>query len=254
MTYSPCVLIPHYNHHLQAEPVVKSLAEYALPVIVVDDGSRTESLSGIRDITEKYDNVNLIELSHNRGKGAAVLSGFAVARTRGFSHALQVDADGQHDLSDLERFLTESRNKPDAIIAGRPLFDASAPLARRMGRKLTDLMVIFETLSLGFPDAMCGYRVYPLDTITDATDRYYIGNGMDFDTEILVKSHWAGIPHKFIDTDVIYPENGASNFRMFRDNVVITKMHIRLLIGMLFNLPRLLKQKLNRIKALDTPR
>lgn len=253
MTHNPCILIPHYNHHLQAEPVVKSLAGRSIPIIVIDDGSRAESLEGIRQIAAQFENVTLIELSRNRGKGAAVLTGFVLARQKGFSHALQVDADGQHDLNDLDQFLSESRRKPDSIIAGCPVFDESAPSARRMGRKLTDLMVVFETLSFSFRDAMCGYRVYPLDSISDVTDRYYIGNGMDFDTEILVKSHWMKIPNKFIETRVIYPESGASNFRMLRDNVVITKMHVRLLFGMLLNLPSLLAHKLSRTNALDTP-
>ncbi|MCL4156569.1 UNVERIFIED_CONTAM: hypothetical protein GTU68_012391 [Idotea baltica] len=161
----------------------------------------------------------------------------------GYSHALQVDADGQHDITDIELFLTLSQKHPESIIAGNPIFDASIPRRRRLGRKITDFWVVIETLSFKFPDAMCGFRVYPLDKIAGVTDRYRIGARMDFDTEILVKSHWAGIPCHFVDTKVIYPENGASNFRMLEDNIRITKMHTRLSIGMLLHLPSILKRK-----------
>lgn len=249
MNYNPCILVPHYNHHAQATPVLEALNKTCIPILLIDDGSSPDNLTGIRSATANLKNIKLIEFPRNRGKGAAVLTGFTLAQLDGYTHALQVDADGQHDIGDISKFLELSQANPDSIIAGRPVFDASVPSARKWGRKITDAMVVIETLSLKFPDAMCGYRIYPLDKIIDVLDSYHIGSRMDFDTEILVKSHWSGVPCTFIPTKVIYPENGASNFRMLEDNISISKMHTRLIICMFLNLPKLLARKLGLKKT-----
>jgi hypothetical protein len=71
--------------------------------------------------------------------------------------------------------------------------------------------------------------------------RYRLGNRMDFDPEIAVRLYWAGVAMHNIETPVLYPPGGVSHFRLLRDNVRISWMHIRLLIGMVFRLPRLLR-------------
>src|SRR5690606_7671316 len=101
--------------------------------------------------------------TRNRGKGAAVKTGFCYARILGFSHAIQIDADGQHDSAAVSQFVEVSKSNPDTIICGHPLFDESAPKVRLYGRKVTDFWVALETLSFAVKDSLCGFRVYPLD-------------------------------------------------------------------------------------------
>jgi hypothetical protein len=101
-------------------------------------------------------------LTLERGKGHAVMAGMRAVAKQGFTHALQVDADGQHDLDDLPKLLAAANENPTALICGAPRFDASVPKSRLYGRKLTAFWVAVETLSLQTPDTMCGFRVYPL--------------------------------------------------------------------------------------------
>jgi hypothetical protein len=133
-----------------------------------------------------------------------------------------------------------ARASPTAIIAGVPVFDASAPAARRIGRKLTTLWVRINTLSSRIDDAMCGFRVYPLASVMQLSARASFGSRMEFDPEILVRAVWAGIPLVSMPTNVTYPSDGVSHFKMWRDNVRISWMHTRLFFGMLWRLPVLL--------------
>ena len=165
------------------------------------------------------------------------------ASTRGYTHAVQIDADGQHTVSDVTRFLNEARQHPDAVICGRPIFDASIPRSRYYGRYLTHSLVWLETLSFELVDTMCGFRVYPLAATLALIDRAGCRPRMDFDTEVLVRLHWRGVRTRWLETQVRYPLDGVSHYRMFRDNVRMTRLHISLLLGMLVRLPLLLWRK-----------
>ena len=68
---------------------------------------------------------------------------------------------------------------------------------------------------------------------------------MEFDIEFIVRWHWAGKPIVQIQTRVIYPKDGISHFNLFRDNLLISWMHLKLFFGMLKRLPILLKQKIS---------
>ena len=113
-------------------------------------------------------------------------TGAHAARTLGFSHMLQIDADGQHDVNDVARFIELAQAHPNAVISGAPQFDDSAPKARVYGRKVTDFWVALETCSLKIKDSLCGFRVYPLAEFELVFDKYHIGKRMDFDTDVLV--------------------------------------------------------------------
>jgi glycosyltransferase involved in cell wall biosynthesis len=189
------------------------------------------------------DDVMLVRHTVNRGKGAAVSTGMRTARERGYTHVVQIDADGQHTVSDVRRFAGEAQQHPDAVICGRPIFDASIPRSRYYGRYLTHGLVWLETLSFELIDTMCGFRVYPLAPTLALLDRGDIGSRMDFDTEVLVRLHWRGVRTRWLDTAVRYPVDGVSHYRMFRDNVRMTSLHIRLVLGMLLRLPMLLWRK-----------
>lgn len=236
MPHKPCAVIPVYNHAATVEHVVRAMSAVNLPCVVVDDGSTPTHARTIRDITSKY-GARLLRRHHNGGKGAAVQDGLKAAARAGYTHALQVDADGQHDLGDVPRFLQHMRDHPEAVICGAPSYGRDAPLVRRYGRLLTRVWVWINTLSLDIPDAMCGFRVYPLRPVGRLLQRVDPGQRMDFDVAILVRLHWQGVPMRWLPTQVIYPVDGVSHFRALRDNLIITRMHAGLFVGMTSRLP-----------------
>jgi glycosyltransferase involved in cell wall biosynthesis len=238
--FAPCALIPIYNHGSTIAATVRALRAHALPVLIVDDGSDDATRAVLDALAQEADGVRLLRLPHNQGKGRALSAGLLAARAAGYSHALQIDADGQHDAADVPRFLAEARAQPGALVCGAPIYDASVPRARLYGRYVTHACVWLETLSLAIRDSMCGYRLYPLSATCAEIARKPLPARMDFDTEAAVRLVWRGVPVVNLPTRVIYPENGLSHFRMFRDNLRISAMHTRLLLGMLPRAPRLL--------------
>lgn len=220
------------------------LVASGLPLVIVDDGSSAESCAQAAAAAQQYTQIHFYKLHRNRGKGGAVKAGLVFARNLGFTHALQIDADGQHNVADIDEFIRRSQQHPEAIICGKPVFDASAPKARVYGRKVTDFWVALETLSLKIKDGLCGFRIYPLTQIENVLDHYFVGNRMDFDTELLVKAVWLNTELIFINTKVIYPEQSVSHFNYLRDNLLLIRLHSRLMFGMLVRLPMLLWQRL----------
>lgn len=240
-----CIVVPHYDHFEQFERFLPDLAAAGLPLIVVDDASPDESVCALENLLEQAQvDATLIRHKQNEGKGGAVITALRAAEAAGFTHALQVDADGQHDSAAVPTFIRAGIDRPDALICGVPVFDDSVSRLRLYARYISLWFVQLESLSLKVRDAMCGFRLYPLATINPIFDRVRFGRNMAFDCEILVRASWAGIPVSNIPVAVSYPVDGKSHFHYFRDNVDISWMHTRLLIGMLFRLPVLLGRKL----------
>jgi glycosyltransferase involved in cell wall biosynthesis len=240
MSFNPCLLIPVYNHEGPLPKIVERLASCQLPCILVDDGSRKACAEVILGLAEQYPWVRAIRLDTNRGKGGAVKAGILHAKSQGFSHALQIDADGQHDLGDLDKFLAAGRENPRAVVIGQPIFDDTIPRLRYYARYLTHVWVYINTLSLRIPDAMCGYRVYPVDACAKLIASTVLEERMAFDVEILVRLFWQGVPMVAIPTRVGYPQDGVSHFRGWEDNLRISLTHARLFFGMLIRFPKLL--------------
>ena len=245
MTPRPCAVIPVYNHHRHLGEVVAALRAQALPVLLVDDGSESVTARTI-DALATQDGVECLRLEHNRGKGAAVLAGIAHVAAQGFTHALQVDADGQHDLADAPRLLDLAARHPHHLVSGTPRYDDSVPAVRFYGRYLTHALVWLETLSLSLVDSMCGFRVYPATETLALMQRSRIGARMDFDTDIMVRLYRAGVESVFLPTRVHYPQDGVSHFRMLRDNLRMTWLHVRLLASLPWHAPALLRRTLAR--------
>ncbi|MHB0843456.1 glycosyltransferase family 2 protein [Stutzerimonas nitrititolerans] len=237
--FKPCAVIPVYNHERTLPAVVAALQAEDLPCVLVDDGS-SATAAAVLDRLAEHPAVHLYRHTHNQGKGAAVISGLREAARLGFSHALQVDADGQHELSRVGLFLDRASQAPEAVICGYPQYDDSVPKGRLYGRYLTHVWVWINTLSTSIRDSMCGFRVYPLAPTLALIDSASLGSRMDFDTEILVRLHWRAQPMVWLPTRVHYPADGVSHFRLWRDNLLISGMHARLFGGMLLRAPALL--------------
>ncbi|AZD19823.1 glycosyltransferase family 2 protein [Pseudomonas chlororaphis] len=237
--HNPCAVIPVYNHEAAVPTVVDALLASGLPCVLVDDASSPACAAVLEQLAER-EQVFLVKLAVNQGKGGAVMAGLREASRLGFSHALQVDADGQHDLRDVDNFIATSRAHPEALVCGYPQYDASVPKGRFYARYLTHVWVWINTLSLQIPDSMCGFRVYPLLPVLALIDSVKIGRRMDFDTDILVRLAWRNQPMRWLPTQVRYPVDGLSHFRLFHDNLLISSMHARLFFGMLLRAPLIL--------------
>jgi glycosyltransferase involved in cell wall biosynthesis len=244
--FNPCALLPVYNHDQYLADTIARIRELGLTVVIVNDGSNAMCSGLMQSIAAQDALVILVEHEGNAGKGAAIKTGLQAAHERGFSHALQIDADGQHNTLDIPHFLAAAEARPGALIAGMPDYDASVPRGRFYARYLTHIWVWINTLSLSIRDSMCGFRVYPLARSCALIAAETMGNRMDFETEFMVRWHWRHWPLQQISTRVIYPENGVSHFLAWRDNKLISWMHTRMFFGMLWRLPRLL---LNNLQA-----
>lgn len=222
-------IIPHYRHTATLPAVVTALHDADLPVLVVDDGSGEAYQPALRAIRH----AEILYLPENGGKGHAMKAGMRQAAAQGYTHALQIDADGQHDSADIPRFLAASRAHPQALICGKPVYGDDAPKARLYGRKITDFWNAIHTGSRDIKDGMCGFRLYPLDSTLAVIDTETVGNRMDFDTEILIRLYWRGVKLIWLDTAVRYHAGGISHFRALADNLRISRMHARLFCAML---------------------
>ncbi|MEW7847795.1 glycosyltransferase family 2 protein [Massilia aurea] len=239
--FHPCVVIPVYNHEHAIGKVVARVLAHDLRCILVDDGCAPPCAAVLDALVAAHpDRLVLERHAINQGKGGAVLTGFARAAHDGYSHVLQVDADGQHNVADIPRFLAAARAQPAALIAGCPIYDESVPALRLYARYLTHVWVWINTLSLSIRDSMCGFRVYPVAPVVALAARRKLGLRMNFDIEILVRLYWDGVEVVSMPTKVGYPEDGVSHFKAWTDNVLITRLHTALFFGMLPRIPRLL--------------
>lgn len=239
----PCLIIPIYNHSPEFERILPHLRSLGVKTLLINDGSELHHTDALIRMTKSDEQwLELISLSENSGKGKSVCIGLALAKEKGFSHALQIDADGQHQLNDIPLFLKEAAHYPDAVITAVRNYK-NAPSSRVYGRKVTDFWVWVNTLSLHIKDSMCGFRVYPLDPVLHKLNLEKIRQRMDFDTDILVKIYWAGISIRQLSTDVEYCLDINSHFDVWKDNIRISLMHSSLFFGMLLRIPTLLRYR-----------
>ena len=236
--------MPVYDHHAGLPRLVDAVRLTGLVCWLVDDGSHGPCAQAVQRLcAENPQWLRRLRLDTNQGKGAAVLAGLRAAQAAGFTHAVQIDADLQHDPSRIGEFVLAAERNPAAVINGVPQYDASVPAVRLHGRRITTVLVWVHTLSRKIADAMCGFRLYPIASAVALDDQVRLGRRMEFDAEIIVRLFWAGIPVVNLGTPVTYPADGISHFRMLRDNLRMASLHLRLLAGMLFRLPRLLPRR-----------
>lgn len=235
VSHTHLVIIPSYNTGARLVRTVTEALNHWRPVLVVIDGSTDASDAPLDALAQAEPGLKIIRRTRNGGKGAAVLTGLRAAMADGFTHALVMDADGQHPAAEIGGFMTDSQNHPDSMILGLPLFDGTAPRIRLWGRKLSNLLVRFET---GEPigDALFGFRVYPAAPLHAVMADSCHMRRYDFDTESVVRLCWRGVPLRSHQAPVRYfraDEGGVSHFRYGRDNFCLAAMHARLLAAML---------------------
>jgi glycosyltransferase involved in cell wall biosynthesis len=244
------VLIPSYDTGPRVYQTVAEARAQWNPVWVVVDGSSDGTAEGLCRLAEQDPGLRVFVLPANAGKGAAVLHGLEQARAGGWTHALTMDADGQHPADLIPDFMRASMARPDAMVLGRPIFDASAPLLRVRGRRVSNAWTNLETLGAGVADSLYGFRVYPIDELATVMRGQRWMRRFDFDTEAVVRLAWRGVKPINRDAPVKYlsaAEGGVSHFRYGRDNLLLTWMHTRLMVGFVLRLPLLLWRRWRRL-------
>jgi len=243
------VIVPSYNTGAKVYETVAAARAAWNPVWVVVDGSDDGTAPVLRAMARDDPGLQVHVLARNQGKGAAVLHGLRAARSAGFSHALTMDADGQHPAGLITAFMAASADRPETMILGRPVFDASAPLLRVRGRRVSNAWTNLETLGAGVADSLYGFRVYPIDALIAVMRRQPWMRRFDFDTEAVVRLAWRGVKPINLDAPVRYlsaEEGGVSHFRYGRDNLLLTWMHTRLMLEFVCRLPLLVWRRLGR--------
>lgn len=250
MTITPStthlVLIPCYNPGPKVIDLVRMVRTQWSPVWVVVDGSTDESTGLLLALAQQDPGLKVTVQPRNGGKGSAVLRGITDALLKGYTHALTMDADGQHPAGLIRTFMDRSIAEPASLILGKPVFDGSAPALRVNGRKVSNGWANLETLWAGIGDSLYGFRVYPMRELQNVMLRSRWMRRFDFDPEVAVRLCWEGIKPVNIDAPVQYfdaGEGGVSHFKYVRDNILLTWMHTRLFVGFLVRLPVLLLRR-----------
>lgn len=246
------VLIPSYNPGPKVYETVRQARQHWAEVWVVVDGSTDGTADGLREMSQADPGLRVHVLPVNQGKGSAVLHGAQLAAKEGYTHVLTMDSDGQHPADLIPTFMAQSQAHPNAMILGVPVFDASAPALRVNGRKVSNWWANLETLWMGIGDSLYGFRVYPIAPLVKVMQGQRWMRRFDFDPEAVVRLCWQGVPPVNVPAPVKYlsaDEGGVSHFNYWRDNKLLTWMHIRLMIGFGLRLPWLFFCKLSGRRA-----
>lgn len=248
-----CLLIPHYNHERAIGPLLDRLAAHGLPCIVVDDGSSDDAKAVLRKEAARHPWVTVVWREANGGQGAAKRTGYHAALAAGYTHSIELDADGQHDTDDIPRFVRLVQDHPSAVILGRPVFGDDVPKARLWGRQLSRGLVWAACASFAVEDPLCGFRAMPLADAVRVTNSTHTGDRMSHDPEFAVRLFRAGLPIVTLPTRVSYPTDGVSHFDMLHDNLRLAGTYARLLAELPLEAPSIVRNRLRagRLAAAD---
>lgn len=239
---SHLVVIPTYNTGPLVYETVRAARAHWSPVWVVVDGSTDGTREGLERMALADGGLRVLALARNAGKGAAVLHALERAAAEGYSHALTMDADGQHPAASIPEFMAASQRAPGSMVLGVPRFDAGAPALRVQGRRVSNWWANLETLWAGIGDSLFGFRVYPVAPLLAVMRGRRWMRRFDFDPEAAVRLCWRGVAPVNLPAPVRYlraDEGGVSHFHYWRDNALLTWMHVRLMLEFLARLPLL---------------
>ena len=229
-------MIPTYNTGNKVYEVVRAVAATGFSTLVVADGCNDGTAEGLRALCASLDNTEFVAHEQNCGKGQAILTACHLAKTHGFTHILAFDADGQHPANAIKGYADLSRQFPNAMVAGYPVFDAAAPWERVLCRKLANVWTRFLSVNPDLRDSMFGMRVYPLEPLLRVFAATKLGRHYDLECVAAIRLSWDGHPVKNIATPVQYfqkSEGGVSHYRYMRDNIRLGRVYLRLIPGAL---------------------
>ena len=230
------ILIPSYNTGDRLFETIASVRPFALPIIVVIDGSTDGTGDTLLQMVARDPGLLACILPTNQGKGAAILHGLRRAWANGFTHVLTMDADGQHSAAHISEMIATSRAQPETMVLGAPLFDGSAPRIRILGHKIANFCTGLLTPRGEIVDSLFGFRVYPIAPLMEIFQSTSGMRRFDFDSEAVIRLFWHGTRPINVPTPVRYfrrEEGGVSHFKYLRDNLLLTAMYVRLFATLL---------------------
>lgn len=219
-------LVPTYQNVGTLGEVIDQTLRWIPDLIVVDDGAT----DGTRELLDARDDIVVLHHPHNRGKGAALLSGFAHARSLGWSHVITLDSDLQHDPAEIPRFVEAILQDPSALIIGaRDMGSENVPWRSKFGMRCSNLGIRVLT-GLRLPDSQSGFRAYPLLPLAAVE---LSPSRFELEVEVIVRAARAGIPIRSIEIPVHYapPGQRVTHFRPIRDFLRVLALDLRLLAG-----------------------
>ena len=226
-----CAVIPTYNNGGTVAEVVRRVLQQGLPVIVVDDGST----DGTQDALKELD-IKILRHSQNRGKGIALRTGLEEARRLGYRQALTIDADGQHDPSDIPALVAAAAPRT-LVVGSRNIAAEGMSSGSTFANRFSDFWFTLQTAHK-LPDTQTGFRIYPLEDLPSLkllTARY------EAELTLLVFSAWKGLKLVPVPVKVYYPEDRVSHFRPFADFFRISVLNTVLcVLALLYGYPRML--------------
>ncbi|SBS73347.1 glycosyltransferase [uncultured Microbacterium sp.] len=208
------VLIPAYEPDARLVRLVRDLVADG-PVVVVDDGSGPRYAAVFADAAAA--GAHLVTHPRNRGKGAALRSGFA-AVTAGWPAAAVVtaDADGQHTAADVRR-VAGRVGEGRAIVLGSRAFTGDVPARSRIGNTVTR-WAFRATTGRVVHDTQTGLRGYPQGVLGWA--RTLPGDRFEYEFTMLLEARRAGIALVEEPIATVYLDgNTSSHFRPLADSL-----------------------------------
>lgn len=231
-TIRPVVIIPTYNNERTIAEVIDAVKKHCSDIIVVNDGSTDSTIN----ILQNTDGIYLVDYAVNKGKGIALQEGFKVANSKGYTHAITFDADGQHLAIDIPLMLKKIVEEPGTLWIGDRIITVKdgveQPPRSRFGRRFGAFWFRFYTGKY-IRDTQCGFRVYPLAEINklECTSPRY-----EYEIEILISAAWNDIPVKSVSIHLLYhlPDERVSHFRPVRDFLRISRINSKAALVRIF--------------------
>lgn len=214
-----CAVIPAYNEAGHIAEVVAGCLRQGLSVLVVDDGSSDGTGNRAAEA-----GAEVLRNETNLGKGAGLARGMEWARRSSFDAAVLLDGDGQHDPSELPRFVKAAESTGAHIVLGTRMRRARGmPLARFLTNRFTSA-VVSRLAGVRITDSQSGYRLVR----TDVWPRLRLSTShFDTESEMLVRAARLGQKIREVPISTIYGDQ-KSEIRPVRDSVRFFKMIARL--------------------------
>jgi glycosyltransferase involved in cell wall biosynthesis len=227
------IVIPVYNHGTRISDVVYQILPLGYPVFVVDDGS-TDTTPGI---LSTIDGITVLTHSRNKGKGAALRTGFQAAQ-KSCDWAVSIDADGQHKPEDIETLLQAVQDNRRRIIIGnrQGMNQEHVPWTSKFGRKFSNFWVWVSggpTVS----DSQSGFRLYPIPEVLNLE---VLARRFQYEVEVLVQAHRQGIMVEEVPVQVVYQKGveRISHFHPWHDFMRNSATFSRLIFQRIFSIFR----------------
>jgi len=205
-----CVLLPAYREEGRISGVIRPVLEHGCDVVVVDDGSPDGTAA-----EAKRAGAEVIIHPENKGKGFALETGFAHAQKAGYEFVITMDADGQHDPSDMDAIIAAHRKGGFKVVVGSRMWDKEKmPLVRRLTNGFMSWLLSRE-MGQAVPDTQSGYRLYArevLGLLKTGSARFAA------ESEVLLMLADEGVPIGSVPIKVIYGEE-KSKINPGRDTV-----------------------------------